>query len=93
MFWMFLSYAEIIWMGSCRLTHIKIQRMNLNNGDNQQNIQIYSEHLKTSFSLTVTIVEVHTLNLDICVSLHVPVQIISAKWLKNIQNTAGQNFV
>ncbi len=59
-------------------TDINIQRMNLNNGESQQNIQINYEHHKTSFSLIVTIVEVHTLNLDICVSLHDPVQIISA---------------
>ncbi len=57
--------------------------MNLNNGDSQQNIQINSEHHKTSFTFIVPIVEVHTLNLDICVSLHDPVQIISAWILKN----------
>ncbi len=51
--------------------------MNLNNGDSQQNIQINSEHHKTSFSLIV-IVEVLTLNLDIRVSLHDLVQTISA---------------
>ncbi len=44
--------------------------MNLNNGDSQQHIQINSEHHKTSFSLIVPIVEVHTLNLDIFVSLY-----------------------
>ncbi len=60
--------------------------MNLNNGDSQQNIQINSEHHKTSFSLIVTNVEVHMLNLDICVSLCDAVQTISAYWLKNNQN-------
>ncbi len=60
-------------------TDIKIQCINLNNGESQQNIQINSEHHKTSFSLLVTIVEVHTLSLDICVSLHDPIQIISTR--------------
>ncbi len=56
--------------------------MNLNNGDSQQNIQINYERHKTRFSLIVTIVEVHTLNLDICMSLHDPVQIILHTVLK-----------
>ncbi len=68
--------------------------MNLNNGDSQQNIQINYERHKTRFSLIVTIVEVHTLNLDICMSLHDPVQIISAHSFKSIQNIkAGQNVM
>ncbi len=66
--------------------------MNLNSGDSQLNIQINSEHHKTSFSFIVPIVEVYKLILDICVCLHDPVQIISAWLLKNTQNIkAGQN--
>lgn len=66
LFWMFLShYAEIIWTGSC---------LKLNNGDNQRKAYFLCSEL--NILLTVTIVEVHTS--DICVSLHEPIQIISA---------------
>ncbi len=72
---MFLShYAEIIWTGSCRLT--QIQRLNLNNGDNQRKACFVMFRVDLNILLSVTIVEVHTLNLDICVSLHDPIQII-----------------
>ncbi len=52
--------------------------MNLNNGDNQRKACFVMFRVYLNILLTVTIVEVHTLNLDICVSLHDPIQIISA---------------
>ncbi len=51
-------------------TNIKIQRMNLNNGDNQRKACFVMFRVDLNILLTVTIVEVHSLNLDICVSLH-----------------------
>ncbi len=48
--------------------------MNLNNGDNLQNIQISSDHHKTSFLLIATTVEIHVLILDVCVSQKASVQ-------------------
>ncbi len=59
-------------------TDIKIQRMNLNNGDNQRKTCFVMFRVDLNISLIVTIVEVHTLNLDICVSLHDLNQIIFA---------------
>ncbi len=53
-------------------TDINIQRMNLNNGDNQQKACFVMFRVDLDILLIVTIVEVHTLNLDICVSLHDP---------------------
>ncbi len=55
-------------------TDIKIQRMILNNGDNQQKACFVMFRLDLNILLIVTIVEVHTLNLDICLSLHGPMQ-------------------
>ncbi len=73
---MFLSnYAENV---SYRLKDIKIQRMNLNNGDNQRKACFVMFRVDLNMLLTVTIVEVHTLNLNISVSLHNLFQTISA---------------
>ncbi len=47
---------------------IKIQRMNLNNGDIQRKACFVKFRVDLNILLTFTIVEVHTLNLDICVS-------------------------
>ncbi len=44
--------------------------MNLNNGDNQRKACFVTFIVDLNILLTLTIIEVHTLNLDICVSLH-----------------------
>ncbi len=67
--------------------------MNLNKGDNQQKACFVMFRVDLNILLIVTIVEVYTLNLDICVSLHDPIQIISAQRLKNVKNIKTEQNV
>ncbi len=69
---------------------MKNLHMNLNNGDNRQNIQISSDHHKTSFLLIVTIVEIHVLILDVSVNQKASIQntfyVMIKKWVSDCHN-------